>query len=180
MINVGVREVILALVAVLSLYLVVVLFRLASHRRGAAQPAVPEPSRAEIADKPVGRSPAPPSEQDQEQAEVSRDLLNELEIQQLRQDVTRLRADCDFLRRELAVMRHDVDQLGEQARNEQQQAAQAARERSQYTRPVSPQHSEAMLLAGRGMSAAQVAEHCGISVAEAELVCALARAESGS
>lgn len=177
MINVGVREAILALVAVLSLYLVVVLFRLARHRRDTQPPAAPEPS--ETADDAVGRSSAVASEPGPEEAAVSRDLLNELEIQQLRQDVTRLRTDCDFLRRELAVMRHDVDQLGEQARSEQQ-AAQAARERTQYTRPVSPQHSEAMLLAGRGMSAVQVAEHCGISVAEAELVCALAKAESGS
>lgn len=58
---------------------------------------------------------------------------------------------------------------------------QAAKERPpQYVRPVSPQHSEAMLLAGRGIAAAQIADHCGISVAEAELVCALARAEDGT
>lgn len=173
MINIGVREAILALVAVLSLYLVVVLFRLARHRRDTPQPAAPE---AVVTGELAGvRQPVAASEP----AAVSRDLINELEIQQLRQDVTRLRADCDFLRRELAVMRHDVDQLGERALSEQQAAQQAARERTQYARPVSPQHSEAMLLAGRGMSAAQVAEHCGISVAEAELVCALAKAESG-
>ncbi|MBS0372694.1 MAG: DUF2802 domain-containing protein [Proteobacteria bacterium] len=177
MTGIGVREAVLALVAVLSLYLVVVLFRLARHRRGTPPPETPEP--AVKAETPVGRAPVVVPEPAPDEAEVSRELLNELEIQQLRQDMTRLRADCDFLRRELAVMRHDVDQLGEQARSEQQ-AAQTARERTQYTRPVSPQHSEAMLLAGRGMSAAQVAEHCGISVAEAELVCALAKAESGS
>ncbi|WP_374484477.1 DUF2802 domain-containing protein [Zoogloea sp.] len=176
MIQIGVREGILALVAVLSLYLVVVLVRLARHRRDTSSPVEPEPASAPVAPlDAVAAKPGP----NPEEAAVSRELLNELEIQQLRQDVTQLRTDCDFLRRELAVMRHDVDQLGEQARSEQQ-AAQAARERTQYTRPVSPQHSEAMLLAGRGMSAAQVAEHCGISVAEAELVCALARAESGS
>ena len=38
----------------------------------------------------------------------------------------------------------------------------------------------ATLLAGRGVTAAQIADHCGISVAEAELVCALARAEDGA
>ena len=31
-----------------------------------------------------------------------------------------------------------------------------------------------------GSTAAQIADHCGISVAEAELVCALARAEDGA
>jgi DNA-directed RNA polymerase specialized sigma24 family protein len=44
-------------------------------------------------------------------------------------------------------------------------------------RPVTPQHSEAMVLAERGLPALQIAERCGISVAEAELVCALARRE---
>ena len=80
-----------------------------------------------------------------------------------------LRTEQDFLRSELVAMRLDMNEL------------QAAKERPpQYVRPVSPQHSEAMLLAGRGISAAQIADHCGISVAEAELVCALARAEGGT
>lgn len=176
MISIGVREGILALVAVLSLYLVVVLFRLSRHRRGGAPAEVASTPPTVAADRPRGAIPEAAPAAAAEDAAVSRELLNELELQQLRQDMAQLRTDCDFLRRELAVMRHDVDQLGEEARNEQQ----AAIERTQYARPVSPQHSEAMLLAGRGMSAAQVAEHCGISVAEAELVCALARAEGGT
>ena len=42
-------------------------------------------------------------------------------------------------------------------------------------RRVSPQYNEAMMLAQRGMDAASVAEQCGISVGEAELVLALSR-----
>ncbi len=42
-------------------------------------------------------------------------------------------------------------------------------------RRVSPQYTEAMLLAQRGVDAASVAEQCGISVGEAELVLALSR-----
>ena len=42
-------------------------------------------------------------------------------------------------------------------------------------RRVSPQYNEAMMLAQRGMDATSVAEQCGISVGEAELVLALSR-----
>lgn len=43
------------------------------------------------------------------------------------------------------------------------------------TRAVSPQYNEAMLLAQRGMSAQGIADHCTISIGEAELVVALNR-----
>jgi len=42
-------------------------------------------------------------------------------------------------------------------------------------RRVSPQYNEAMMLAQRGMDAQSVADQCGISVGEAELVLALSR-----
>lgn len=107
---------------------------------------------------------------------MPQETLNELEIQQLRRDVAQLRTEQDFLRSELVAMRLDVNEL--QASRDRAQAPPQAQ--TQYVRPESPQHSEAMLLAARGVAAAQIAEHCGISVAEAELVCALARAEGGA
>ena len=177
MIEMGVREGVWALVAVLVLYLVVILFRLASPRKPADPAEKPGAPNTLLVDAPAAAEPQPqpaPPPSPEEEA-VSRDLLNELEIQQLRRDVAQLRTESDFLRRELAATRRDVDEL----RDAQQASQQAAREPAQYTRPVSPQHSEAMLLAGRGIEAARIAEHCGISVAEAELVCALARAEEG-
>lgn len=177
MIEMGVREGVWALVAVLVLYLVVILFRLASPRKPADSGEKPGAPNTLLVDASVAAEPEPqpvPPPSPEEEA-VSRDLLNELEIQQLRRDVAQLRTESDFLRRELAATRRDVDEL----RDAQQASQQAAREPVQYTRPVSPQHSEAMLLAGRGIEAARIAEHCGISVAEAELVCALARAEEG-
>jgi len=128
--------------------------------------------RASLPDfEPPSPAPAPPTEA--AEPAVSQEILNELEIQQLRRDVSQLRTEQDFLRSELVAMRLDMNEL------------QASRERmpappQQYVRPESPQHSEAMLLAGRGVAATQIAEHCGISVAEAELVCALARAEGGT
>lgn len=176
-IELDVRDGIWALVAILAIYLAFTLFRLSRPRaaKGDADAAVahtvlaaapPAPEPAPVDEAPAEPEPAP------EDDSVSRALLNELEIQQLRRDVSQLQTESDFLRRELAATRRDLDALRD--------AQQAVREQAppvQYVRPVSPQHSEAMLLAGRGFDAAKIAEHCGISVAEAELVCALARAE---
>lgn len=50
-------------------------------------------------------------------------------------------------------------------------------ERLKAARNVSPQYHDALSLAQQGLDADAVAERCGISVAEAELVCALARGE---
>lgn len=170
MIEVGIREGVWALVAVLSLYLVVILFRLALPGRVAKSGSEARPQQT-VVFEPPSPAPAPPTEA--AELAVSQEILNELEIQQLRRDVSQLRTEQDFLRSELVAMRLDMNEL------------QASRERmpaspQQYVRPESPQHSEAMLLAGRGVAATQIAEHCGISVAEAELVCALARAEGGT
>lgn len=162
MIELDVREGIWALVGVLSLYLVVILFRLARPSAPAQAPLpqqapAPEPAPATVTEVSAALPPvAAPLEE-----------LNQLEIHQLRRDLAQLRTEQDYLRRETALMRRDVDELRE--------ALATARER--YSAPVSPQHSEAMLLAGRGISALDIAEQCGISVAEAELVCALARVE---
>lgn len=174
MIDVGVREGIWALVAVLALYLVVILFRLALPLRAASSGEGAGSPQTVVVDAPVPRAPDVVPAAASALPEVPRESLNELEIQQLRRDVSQLRTEQDFLRSELVAMRLDLNDL------------QAVRERvqvqpsMQYVRPESPQHSEAMLLAGRGISAAQIADHCGISVAEAELVCALARAEGGT
>ena len=45
----------------------------------------------------------------------------------------------------------------------------------QAARRVSPQYSDAMLLAQRGMDKQNIADQCGISIGEAELVLALSR-----
>ena len=174
MMELGVREAIWALVGVLSLYLVVILFRLALPRR--PRPAAEAAPQTEVVAAPpaavaVETMPAPP--------EIPLAEMNELEIQQLRRDIGQLRTEQDFLRSELVAMRLDMNEIqGTLARAEVQALQPQAPQ--QYVRPVSPQHSEAMLLAGRGVTAAQIADHCGISVAEAELVCALARAEDGA
>ena len=176
MMELGVREAIWALVGVLSLYLVVILFRLALPRR--ARAVVEAAPQTQVVDAPPV-AVAAAAEPRPALPEIPLAEMNELEIQQLRRDIGQLRTEQDFLRSELVAMRLDMNEIqGTLARAEvQAQQPQAAQ---QYVRPVSPQHSEAMLLAGRGVTAAQIADHCGISVAEAELVCALARAEDGA
>lgn len=169
MIEVGVRDGVWALVAVLAIYMAVILFRLAVPRKAGVVVEDARSPQTVVAEPAVPPSPAAPPPVEAARPAVPQEALNELEIQQLRRDVAQLRTEQDFLRSELVAMRLDMNEL------------QAAKERpQQYVRPVSPQHSEAMLLAGRGIAAAQIADHCGISVAEAELVCALARAEDGA
>ncbi|HMV16741.1 MAG TPA: DUF2802 domain-containing protein [Zoogloea sp.] len=207
MIEIGVREGIWIAIGVLTLYLAFVLIRLALHRarplaeepqtlvvdaeapapQGVA-PAALTPSGEDVASI---RTPAPTEDADvgdieplddyadprtgrgessageQPDSLPTFDLIEffQLEVQQLRRDVAQLRGEQDQLRREIASVRRDLDEI------------QVADGRSHFVRPVSPQHSEAMVLAERGMTAAQIADRCGIAVAEAELVCALARRE---
>jgi len=88
-------------------------------------------------------------------ADFSRHLARssvEMEMQQLRRESATLRDEVVSLREELSSLRA--------ARN------------------VSPLYSEAMALAQRGVPADGIAGQCGISLAEAQLVAALARGQT--
>lgn len=65
-------------------------------------------------------------------------------------------ADLERLRSEVAELKETIAQL-------------------KAARRVSPQYNEAMLLAQRGMDEQGIANQCGISIGEAELVLALSR-----
>ncbi|MFA7267717.1 MAG: DUF2802 domain-containing protein [Sterolibacterium sp.] len=69
---------------------------------------------------------------------------------------TGVEAELQQLRSELAGIKENMAQL-------------------KAARRVSPQYNEAMLLAQRGMGAHDIAETCGISMGEAELVLSLSR-----
>ncbi|NWG30519.1 MAG: DUF2802 domain-containing protein [Rhodocyclaceae bacterium] len=69
------------------------------------------------------------------------------------------------LEREVGKLREEVAQLREEVKE-----LRAARN-------ISPQYAEALGLAQRGMSAQEIADRLGISLAEAELVHALSRGE---
>lgn len=70
-----------------------------------------------------------------------------------------IEAELTELRGEIATLKEEVSLL-KAARN------------------VSPQYGEAVAMAQKGMAPQQIAERCGISVAEAEMVCALSRKQS--
>lgn len=67
-----------------------------------------------------------------------------------------IEAELRELRAELAALRTDLDQL-------------------KAARRAAPQYEEALALASRGADPHSIAQHCGISVAEAELLQALSR-----
>lgn len=87
----------------------------------------------------------------------------ELEVRQLRRDIVQLR-------NELAEQRREAERLGAEQRVLKDQM-----ESTLASHGISPEYNEALVFARRGMDVATIAERCGISVAEAELVHSLAR-----
>ncbi len=86
----------------------------------------------------------------------------ELEIQRLRRELDDMRGLLDGQRQETAALHSALNALRGQF--EAAAASQSA----------APQYSEALVFARRGLAADAIAERCDISVAEAELVRALA------
>jgi hypothetical protein len=78
-------------------------------------------------------------------------------------EVARLRFQIEALEASQAAMRGEIDTLRGEI------------EALRNARNVAPHYSEAVMLAQRGLDSAAIAERCGISVSEAELVAALAR-----
>ena len=72
------------------------------------------------------------------------------------------------------LARTDMEMEVQRMRDEMQRMRQEMEE-LRTARRVSPQYAEAMELAQRGMTAQEVADHLGISLAEAELVKALSQ-----
>ena len=82
--------------------------------------------------------------------------------------IARLQAELDDLRDEVGRLRRE----GEQQRAELD-GLRAELDGQRQPRPVSPFYGEAMALAQRGYDALGIAEECGISVSEAELLLAM-------
>lgn len=144
--NFGLRELAWLLVGLLGAYTTVVVVRILGLGRRKAPPASAPAHAGQVA------APA---------------FLQELESQQWRRELSgfqeRLAATDAAWRAAVAALEVELARL-----RESQGAIQAQRH-------VSPQYGEAMVLARRGLEPEAVAERCGISVAEAALVCALAR-----
>jgi hypothetical protein len=84
-----------------------------------------------------------------------------------RQEVDVLREEVSEQRDALAALSHSVETLREQL--ESVSAAQG----------ISPEYNEALVCARRGLGVEAIAERCGISVAEAELVRSMAERQGG-
>lgn len=154
----GMREIILGAVLVLAAYLAYLLIQLVRPARAKA-PLDPLRSAAPDATPRARPEPGGGSEEF---------FRMQFELQQLRAEQSAYQESLRTLGAEVEALRGLVDGL--QQRVEATPAATA----------VSPQYGEAMLLARRGLDAHTIAERCGISVGEAELVQSLARRGEGA
>lgn len=99
----------------------------------------------------------------------------ELEVQQLRRDLAQLR-------NELTEQRNQVSELQRGLAEANARFEQARKERTEPGAGgpgISPEYGEALVFARRGFDVEAIAERCGITVAEAQLVCAIARRGQG-
>lgn len=164
-VGIPVRDVVVSVCILIAIYVAVTMLRLMRLRRHKA-PAEEAPPRvfptvdfeldgddeADAVDtlvysRPVA-SPPPPRPQPPEAREAS-SFDAELGRSQLEREVRQLRE-------EIAALRAELDEMKAASR-------------------VSPQYADAMALVQRGLTAQDVADRCGISLAEAELVWALAQ-----
>lgn len=190
----GGREVILLLLGLAIVYLLVTLFRLLKVGKPVAHSPKSEPPLAKAV--PVARGeppmpeltervpPLPVSQSSEWNDVVDLDLTDDNDTpapgataqaappgacappasgfgEQLAEHLAR-----SELEREVRLLRKEVNELREQL------------EDLRAVRNISPQYTEAVALAQRGLSAQEVADRMGISLAEAELVLALSRGES--
>jgi hypothetical protein len=90
-----------------------------------------------------------------------------LEIEQLRREIAQLQAA-------LASQRREMDEVVDEVR-----ALKAQLEAAAVSQSISPEYNEALVFARRGLDVDTIAERCGISRSEAELVHALAQRRDG-
>lgn len=181
----GWREAILLLVGVAAIYLLVTVIRLLRVGKRPAASGKQEPPLAETATQ----ESVPPPELTEAVAPlpVSRSTewndVVDLEILASPASVARSAAQApapvsgfgEQLAEHLA--RSDLEREVRQLRKEVEQLRTALDDLS-AVRNISPHYAEALALAQRGLTAQDVADRMGISLAEAELVHALSRGES--
>lgn len=160
----GWRDVVIAAVALVGVYMLVAIVRyfgLRKHRAAVPPPTSPaEPALAPPA-PPVAAAvePAPRAAWPHTEADFAQHLRSstaESEMKQLRGELARMRDELSGLGDELVHLRQELEAL-KGARN------------------VSPLYGDAIALAQQGLDARGIAERCNISIGEAELVAALTR-----
>ena len=110
-------------------------------------------------------------------AEASSDAFPlELELRQFRRELAQMRGTMAEQRQQNVRLSEALDDQ-RTLNNELHREISELREQIQSMltgQSISPEYSEPLMLAQRGMGVDELAEHCGISVAEAQLVCSLA------
>lgn len=133
-----------------------------------AEAAAPEETAGEAA-------PQPPQTAEEDGAPAEPFPL-ELELRQFRRELAQMRGTMAEQRQQSARLTEELN--GQRAlNNELHKEINELREQlsSLLTgQNISPEYSEPLMLAQRGMGVDELAEHCGISVAEAQLLCSLA------
>lgn len=172
--NLSWREALIAIVALLAAYVVVVFVRLRRIKQGKLDLSVPEQLAAKSAlaayaaeQQPASPEIAPaapellsaPSEFAFPWNEPPEEVQDQQRIDALERELAQLRKEVGSLRAEVLVLRE------EQQRGQAQLAQNV----------VSPLYSDAMQMAMQGYDAVSISEHCGIARAEADLVVALVR-----
>lgn len=183
----GLRELILSAIALLAVYVGYQLYRASRPpRASASEPAVPPAAVPAdvLADAPesVDVVVADSDDEDEDEpgplydaghpapvgADAAPDAFqHELEVRQLRRELEQQGSALAELRRELDAIREQL-----RARTDQAEVAVVPH-------GASPEYNEALVFARRGLDAETIAERCGITVAEAELVQSLARSQAG-
>lgn len=96
---------------------------------------------------------------------------NAFDWQQMRRELERLQARCDAQDRAIAGLRAEVEDLRDCLAPPASAATPAV-----VSTAISPEYDAALVYARQGLDAAAIAERCGITLAEAQLVCAMAGA----
>lgn len=122
----------------------------------------------------VAQAPATPSAADPANAPAAPDVSEAPQVFQLELELKQLRRELAQQRTEMAALRERLDAT-EDALQVQKENVEA----SLVRQGVSPEYNEALLYAQRGLDVEVIAERCGITVAEAELVRSLARRQAG-
>ena len=181
--NIGWREALISIIALLVLYLVLAFFRIRRLKRESFDevpaPLSTHPALAAYASEqtaPISDPPSP-SNSPTDSPRHSEALAGPSEVafpwnepppvipgQQL---IEALQRELAQLRKEVEVLRAEVLLLREAQRRDLVN--------SQVAQNASPLYNDAMQMAMQGIDAASIAQHCGISRAEAELVVALVR-----
>lgn len=165
------RELIWLIIGVLFAYVAFQLYRAASPRTRSSPEVPPVDPEVTVEAPPLGEDEvfvfesSAPATTSQEVAQEPFHLA--LEARHMRHEIERLRNEITAQKSTIAQLRDTLHVMQEEI------------ERAPSGPGTSPEYSEALVCARRGLDVGAIAERCGISVAEAELVKALTQQGEG-